>query len=341
MTAVATTALPEGWSTRRPTLADVPEILAVVHASDLAAIGEPDFTADEVRGRLTDPHTDMAVDSWLAQDEAGAIVGWTFPRNVSAGDSDFLEVFVHPERGRPALRPLLALMMGRMVERAAQFGHERYQVRAGAIPTEQPYIDALTEAGFEFYRQHARMRMPLDDVSPTPPQPPPGVVVRPVRGDDEGDLRALHAVIEEAFRDTDHLAVGYEIWRAQVANEPTVSFDEWFVAEVDGRVVGSLQSSDSGIDDNEGWVKRLAVLRAYRKRGLGEALLRRAFAVYQAKGRSHAGLGVDLENPTRAVRLYLAVGMTPLYRANVYRTYVTAGPRATAGAGAGPRVTAG
>jgi len=228
-----------------------------------------------------------------------------------------------------------------MAERAARFGHERYQVRAGAIPTEQPYIDALTEAGFEFYRQHARMRMSLDDVSPTPPQPPPGVVVRPVRGDDEDDLRALHAVIEEAFRDTDHLAVGYEIWRAQVANEPTVSFDEWFVAEVDGRVVGSLQSSDSGIDDNEGWVKRLAVLRAYRKRGLGEALLRRAFAVYQAKGRSHAGLGVDLENPTRAVRLYLAVGMTPLYRANVYRTYVTAGPRATAGAGAGPRVTAG
>jgi hypothetical protein len=59
---------------------------------------------------------------------------------------------------------------------------------------------------------------------------------------------------------------------------------------------------------------------------LGEALLRRAFAVYAAKGRTHAGLGVDLENPTNAVRLYLAVGMTPLYRANVYRTYVTAAP---------------
>ena len=333
MTAAATTALPVGWSTRRPTLDDVPAILALVHASDIAAIGEPDFTADEVRERLTDPNTDMAVDSWLALDEAGAIVGWTFPHNANGGDSDFLEVFVHPERGRPALRPLLTLILARMAERAAQFGHERYRVRAGAIPTEQPYIDALAEAGFVFHRQHARMRMPLDDFSPTPPEPPAGVVVRPVRGDDESDLRALHAVIEEAFRDTDHLAVGYETWRAQLANEPTLSFDEWFVAEVDGTVVGSLQSSDSGIDDNEGWVKRLAVLGAYRKRGLGEALLRRAFAVYKAKGRSHAGLGVDLENPTKAVRLYLAVGMTPLYRANIYRTYVTPPPPEAAGGG--------
>ncbi|MFF5295812.1 GNAT family N-acetyltransferase [Paractinoplanes globisporus] len=330
MTVAARTALPEGWTTRRPTLDDIPEILALVHASDIAAIGEPDFTADEVRERLTDANTDMSVDSWLALDEAGAIVGWTFPSNMTGGDRDFLEVFVHPERGRPAMRPLLALVMNRMTERAALLGHQRYEVRAGAIPAEQHYIDALTEAGFVFHRQHARMRMPLDGVSPTPPEPPAGAIVRPVRGDDEDDMRALHAVIEEAFRDTDHFAVDYPTWREQIANEPSVSYDEWFVAEVDGRVVGSLQSSDSGIDDNEGWVKRLAVLGAYRKRGLGEALLRRAFAVYAAKGRSHAGLGVDLANPTEAVRLYLAVGLTPLYRANIYRTYVTAGVRSPA-----------
>jgi mycothiol synthase len=324
MTAIATTALPEGWTTRRPRLDDVPAILALVHASDIAAIGEPDFTAEEVREMLTDPHTDMAEDSWLALDASGEIVGWTFPHNITGGDRDFLEVFVRPERGLPALRPLLALMLDRMSERAAVLGHDPYQVRAGAIPTEKPYIEALTEAGFVFLKQHARLQIPLAGVSHMPPEPPPGVTVRPVRGDDEADLRALHAVIEEAFRDTDHFSVGYDTWRGQVDNETSVSFDEWFVAEVDGRVVGSLQSSDSGLADNEGWVKRLAVLRAYRKRGVGEALLRRAFAVYAAKGKAKAGLGVDLENPTRAARLYFAVGMDAMYRANVYRTYVTA-----------------
>jgi ribosomal protein S18 acetylase RimI-like enzyme len=94
-------------------------------------------------------------------------------------------------------------------------------------------------------------------------------------------------------------------------------WDEWFVAEVDGEMAGVLQSYTSDEPD-EGWVKRLAVLRAYRKRGLGEALLRRAFAAYVANGRTTAGLGVDMENPTRAIRLYLAVGLTPLYETDIF-----------------------
>jgi mycothiol synthase len=321
-----TAALPEGWTTRRPTLDDVAEILALTHASDVAALGEPDYTAEEVREMLTEPNTDMSRDSWLALDDAGRIVGWTYPHNAGGGDRDFADVYIWPERGLPALRPLLALIMERMGERAGELGHDPYEVRAGAIPTEQAYIDALTDAGFVFVKQHARMRMSLAGVSSIPPEPSAGVTLREVRGDDEADLRAFHAVIGQAFRDTDHLSSGFAQWRRQVDNESIRSFDEWLVAEVDGRVVGVLQSADAGADDNEGWVKRLAVLRAYRKRGIGQALLRRALAVYAGKGRQHAGLGVDLANPTEAVRLYRAVGMTPLYRANVYRTFVAARP---------------
>jgi mycothiol synthase len=81
----------------------------------------------------------------------------------------------------------------------------------------------------------------------------------------------------------------------------------------------------SQIEEDGGWVKNLAVLRAYRRRGVGEALLRRAFATYAGKGRTRAGLGVDLANPTQAARLYRAVGMHPLYDANIYqRTVATA-----------------
>jgi ribosomal protein S18 acetylase RimI-like enzyme len=137
-------------------------------------------------------------------------------------------------------------------------------------------------------------------------------------------MRRFHAIIEESFRDSDHHAAGYQTWRAQVAGESSVSYDEWFVAVVDGAIGGVLQSSDSGAEDNEGWVKNLAVLRAYRKRGLGAALLRRAFATYAAKGRAKAGLGVDMANPTEAVRLYQAVGMHALYKANIYQRTVPA-----------------
>jgi ribosomal protein S18 acetylase RimI-like enzyme len=313
------TGLPGGWTIRRPTLDDVPEILKLVHASDIAAVGEPDFTADEVREALTGPNTDMARDCWLALDETGAVVGWAYPDNATSGPREFIEVYVWPERGVPAMRPLLELLLARVAERGRLFGHDPYTVRAGAIPSEQPWIDTLTEAGFAFLKQHARMTMSLANVSGVPPEPPAGVTVRPVRSGDDAEMRRFHAIIEEAFRDSDHPATDYPTWRARVAAESSTSFDEWFVAEADGQVVGALQSSDAGGDADEAWVRNLAVLRPYRRRGVGAALLRRAFATYAAKGRARVGLGVDLANPTRAARLYHAVGMHPQYQANIYQ----------------------
>ena len=314
--------LPDGRSTRRPTLEDVPELLRLVHASDLASVGEPDFTTDEVREALTGPHTDPAVDCWMALDADGAIVGWTYPHNATGGDREFIEVYVWPGRGEPALRPLLGLIMGRAAERGAAFGHEPYTVRAGAIPTERAWIATLTEAGFAFLKQHARMTLSLKDVPATAPEPAPGVTVRPVRADDEAEMRRFHATIEEAFLDGDHHATDYPTWRARLAAESSLAFDEWFVGESGGEWAGVLQSSDSGAEDNAGWVRALAVLRPYRRRGVGAALLHRAFAAYAAKGRSTAGLGVDLANPTEAARLYRAVGMRPLYEANIYERKV-------------------
>jgi mycothiol synthase len=318
------TELPPGWTVRPPTLDDVPEILKLAHASDIAAVGEPDFPAEAVREALTGPNTDMASDSWVALDQNGAIVGWAYLDNATGGPREFLEVYVWPERGVPALRPLLDLLLARTAERGPIFGHDPYTVRAGAIPTEQPWIGVLTGAGFAFLKQHARMTMSLDGVSGIPPQAPAGITVRPVRSDDDAEMRRFHAIIEEAFRDSDHPAAAYASWRAQVAAESSTSFDEWFVAEVDGQIVGALQSSDGGSESDEGWVRNLAVLRPYRRRGVGEALLRRAFATYAAKGRTRAGLGVDLANPTRAARLYHAVGMRPQYQANIYQRTIRA-----------------
>ena len=313
------TELPTGWTTRRPTLDDVPAILEVVHASDIAAVGKPDFTSGEVREELTAPHTDLARDSWLALDETGTIMGWAYPYNATGGPRDMANVFFRPGAGLPALRPLLELLMARIAERGAEFGHDVYRVRAGALPGEDELIAALTEAGFTFLKQFARMQMPLDGVSPVAPEPPAGVTVRPLRFGDDTEMRRFHAVIETAFKDSDHPAMGYEGWRARVDGEASISADEWLVAEVDGEIAGALESSDG---TEEGYVKYLAVLRPYRKRGVGEALLRRAFAAYAAKGRPRAGLGVDLANPTDAASLYFKVGMTALYRGNVYQTTI-------------------
>jgi ribosomal protein S18 acetylase RimI-like enzyme len=71
-------------------------------------------------------------------------------------------------------------------------------------------------------------------------------------------------------------------------------------------------------------VKNLAVLPTQRRRGVGAALLWRAFAGYAAKGRASAGLGVDLTNPTAPQGLYRLVGLTETRAVDMYELTVPA-----------------
>lgn len=317
---------PPGWTTRRPTLDDLTEILALVHASDVAAVGQADFSPDDVRDALAgSPYVSAERDSLLAYAPDGSLAGWAYLENENGGDREFVEVYTHPETGQPAQAPLLALTLDRVAERARDLGHATVTVRAGAIPTEKPYIAALRDAGFAFVKRYARMQRSLADVPATPPPTPEGIAIRPVDPDDGADLRLFHRILDAAFRDTpDYQPRTYERWREWVDGQTSVSWDEWLVASDGGAPAGVLQSSNQALDDNEGWVKMLAVAREHRRRGIGEALLRRAFALYAAKGRTKAGLGVDLANPTEAARLYRAVGMTPVYEADVYERTVAA-----------------
>lgn len=327
--------LPAGWQLRRPTLADVDGLLALVHASDIAALGYPDFSAEDVREALTPPNVDPERDSWLAVDPAGAIGGWAYLQNRARGPRVFVEVFAFPRLGEAARRPLLDLALNRVAELAAELGHPRMTARAGALPAEAGHVAALGSAGFEFVKRYARMRRSLAGVAPTPPPPPDGVVIRLLRPDDEADLREFHRILDTAFRDTpDYVPEPYERWLERITALRSVAWDEWFVAEVEGVPAGILQSADQSLDNNEGWVKNLAVLREQRKRGVGRALLTHAFARYAAKGRELAGLGVDLANPTEAYRLYASVGMTAAYEADMFeRDVAPAWPVARISAG--------
>jgi len=58
-----------------------------------------------------------------------------------------------------------------------------------------------------------------------------------------------------------------------------------------------------------GYISTLGVLRPWRKRGIGLALLSHAFSEFYRRGKRMAGLGVDAESLTGALRLYENAGM--------------------------------
>lgn len=318
--------LPSGWSLRAPSLHDVPAILAVVHASDIAAVGEADFTAEEVVEILTAPNHDRSRDSWVALDASDRIVGWAYIDNPLAAPRDNFDAYVHPEHGRPAHPALLDHVLARIAERAREAGLPSRVARGGVVASEVPYIELLRSLGFRFVKRYARMRRELRGDEPAP-LIPTGVVVRPVRSEDDAELRAFHAVLDHAFRDTpDYQPSTYEQYRQRLAALPGIDWDEWFVAEVDGELAAILQSAAQVAAQDEGWVKNLAVRKEFRGRGLGRLLLLTAFHTYAGKGRTAAGLGVDMTNPTGAYRLYESVGMDPVYESDVYEREVAAAP---------------
>ncbi|MCI4064226.1 GNAT family N-acetyltransferase [Micromonospora sp. R77] len=315
--------LPAGWTARRPTLDDVPAILKVVHAADTFAVGYPDFDAEDVTAVLTAPFCDPARDSWLVTDPDGAVVGWAIVDNPTGVGREWVEVYVDPERGEALRAPLLARQLDRIAERAAERGLPGLTVRTGVYAPETRWAAELTEAGFTRLKRYVRMTRTLADLSAEPPLPA-GVTVRPLRADDETDLREFHRIYDAAFRDTlDYEPLGFDAWRQRLGRSaPT--WDEWFVATVDGVPAGVLQSSDQALDQNTGWVRTLSVLPEHRRRGVGAALLRRAFAVYAGKGRTAAGLGVDLANPTAPVTLYRSVGLREVRWTDMYERTVPA-----------------
>lgn len=305
--------LPEGWSVRPGTADDVPEILAVLVAADIALIGEPDTATDDVSYVFTEPDAESVV----ALDGTGAIQAWAYVSNPNRGRRSHVNVFAHPEIDARIWRPLLDWCTGTAACQAAAWGLPEVVARAAGVPQEKAYLATCREAGFGFVKRYARMRVGLP--APVTAPPPPGVTIRTPDPSDEAGLRTLHAIQQSAFADTpDFNETTFERWHHRIHQQSEVPWDEWFLALVDGVPVGMLESAAGAVEQNEGWVHNLAVLRAYRGRGIARALLSAAFTAYTAKGRTAAGLGVDLTNPTGAYRLYESLGMYPVYETDIY-----------------------
>ncbi|MBT2588008.1 GNAT family N-acetyltransferase [Arthrobacter sp. ISL-95] len=111
-----------------------------------------------------------------------------------------------------------------------------------------------------------------------------------------------------------------ESWRFTI-EEPTARHDLSAVVidSSTGEVAAYQLTSfdpDSAADRGfkEGYTELIGVRRAYRGRGIAQALLADAMQRYASAGMEVASLDVDSANPTGALELYLGMGYTPVNR---------------------------
>jgi ribosomal protein S18 acetylase RimI-like enzyme len=298
--------------------ADIPAIVALANACDVAEIGEPDTDDSDVARDIEVPNA-----RWFGVDAPdGELVA--FARAVSRPQHLALDGDVRVRPGGPVELgpPLLAEMRRAAAELDPSrpvhaFVHVRDAVRASWFAA----------AGGKPVRHFWRMSVDLQPDVAAPP-PPAGVVIRTVR-DDDADKRAVFDLVQVAF--AEHFGhngalrddAAYEDFLRRTHDVSGFDLALWWVAEVDGVLAAALLGREL---PDAGLVNTLGTLAEFRGRGLGRSLLRTAFAEFGGRGLPRALLYVDASNPTGAVALYESVGMRTEHEWVVYEVPPLASP---------------
>ncbi|GAA3153230.1 GNAT family N-acetyltransferase [Nonomuraea salmonea] len=209
----------------------------------------------------------------------------------------------------------------------AELGHDSVTLHIGVYRDDLRKQAEVRELGFEPGTCYHRMRIDHDGPVKAP-DVPEGVTLQ--TGESEEVRRAARAVHQEGFaQHFGFVRIGYEQWYER---RQAMSVNDWSqltLARVDGVPAAAVIGNDQFVADEDcGYIATLAVLPAFRGRGLGRFLLRHAFAADAARGRRGTLLHVDSNNTTPALGLYESAGMRPVLIMDVWRRTLATKPAA-------------
>ncbi len=313
--------LAPGFKVRRPTRDDAPAISALISARNLAEYGkDTDPRSPEQILAGWEKH-DPAANTWVIDGPERLVAAYAYV-NDRDPSSLWSIIYVSPDHaGRGIGSTLLRLVIERGHDLAATCPAERrVTLSQGVNPANDAAVRLLTALGFTHEVTFWMMSIELDAPPPNPAWPE-GVTVRTVH--DEDDLRLCYAVQQEAFQD--HWGfepVSFEEWRSAMHIEKFERDLIWMAVagdEVAGVAFGMIG------ENGDGWVSKISVRRAWRRRGLGNGLLAAAFQSLYARGARRVELGVDGDSPTSAQRIYLRAGMRHEMSFGIYSTVLHPG----------------
>ncbi len=303
--------LPDGFVFRPPVDGDGDAIVEMMNEESVALRGAAMVTTDWVVNAWTAPGADLEKDFAVVTGPDDEVAGYVFVESHPPHTEVFSVGAValrHHGRGVGAAIVEEAERRARRFVPLAPPG-ERVVIHNGALAEEPRVAGLLTAHGYFEARRFAQMSIEFAE-PPAPPAAIPGIEIRPFA---RGDEAIVYDCLTEAF--ADHWGGNWpteEAWLQRHIEASTEFHPElWQLAWHGADLAGVLIAGpDADGDPTQGHVSNIGVRRAFRRRGIGEALLRTSFVQFDRRGCRGVVLEVDTESITGATRLYKRLGMT-------------------------------
>ena len=282
---------------------DLSAVVAVMRAVDVATLGEPDTTEEDIASGWDETGFEVEDDAFVAVDE-DRVVGYAelYGREDTVFD---LDVYVHPDQGGQLEASLLDAGLRRAATRAPAGS-----VLATWLPVGDRRRQAYEAAGFAPVRQFVRMRHEADDGVVALPNHPEGIALRTF--DRDADAAAVHAVMVDAFaQHVRPITPSLDKFTEQHLDHPDFDARHWVVAEDHGQIVGAISAFNHG---DIGFIRHIGVRASHRGRGIGSALVGESLRRLAQAGQGRVDLGVDIEDDVGAARLYEKLGFATVQR---------------------------
>jgi mycothiol synthase len=288
---------------RAPTFADAGAVLALLVARDLVDYGVPDMTLPELEDEWSAESFDLGADAIVAQTPDGVIAAYAVIHRPGAMG------FVSVDHEGLGIGTRL-VQWGRKRERELGRARHRQAIPAGSARARE----LLLASGYQYERSFSRLVRSLDG-SEREPGLGNGMVLRAFAP--ETDSRGVHSLDELSFAaNADFQAETLEEFTDGHLRPREFAPELSLVVHDADALVGFLLAR-RWREQAVGFIDLLGVHPAWRRRGVGSALLRTAFARFAADGLREAQLGVASDNP-QALQIYERAGLRERFVVDAY-----------------------